>query len=155
MQFLDVKLIENGDGGDYELLKGDVSTISGFENMPYLALFGGNVEQDTTGPKDTEFSFDFWGNYLFITDDPKLWFNSTTERLINSTALNPSTRLEIEQAVKNDLSFMNDFANVEVIVYLLGYDRLKIEIKILEPTNEQPKIYVYIWDATEQELKNG
>lgn len=155
MDFLDIQLVENGDGGDYELLNSDIKTISGFENMPYLALFGGNPDQDTTGPKDTEFALDFWGNYLINPDEPKIWFNSTTERLLNNVILNPSTRIEIEEAVKYDLSFMSDFSDVDVTVYLLGPSSLKIEIKITEPTNEQDKIYTYIWNATEQELTNG
>ena len=41
----DLQIIENGDGGDAVLNGNDLSIIDGFQNMPYLGMFGGNVDK--------------------------------------------------------------------------------------------------------------
>jgi hypothetical protein len=154
MEFIDLELFENGNGSDFVIINNDLKTISGFQNMPYIALFGGNLKQDTTGPKILDISEDFWGNYLFLPNDPKMWINSTTERLLRNISLTSNSRREVEQAVKFDLAFMEDFANVSVSVSLIGVDKLRIEIELREPNNSESKIFVYIWSATNKELSN-
>lgn len=150
---VDLRLVENYDGGDVVLIGNDFELINGWQNMPYLAMFGGNVKEDTTGPKvPNQQSFDFWGNYLLFPDQQKLWYNSLTERLLNTTELNTRTRQEIEDNVRQDLSFMNDFAVVTVFVSLVGIDKLRISIIIQEPGNLQSNEFTYIWDSTQQEL---
>lgn len=160
MQVTDLRIIETKDGGDCVLNANDLQMISGFQNMPYLGLFGGNVEQSTTGAKDTEQTFDFWGNYLLHPSLQNVWFNSKTEKLLQTVALNSAGRIEIEQQVKKDLEFMQEFANVTVSVILISVDRIRIEIILLQPNKLDSTELVYIWDATnaeltEQDLNNG
>jgi len=152
MATADVKLVELGDGGDVVLNNNDLELVTGFQNMPYIALFGGNLKQSTTGPKTNEQIFDYWGNFLFHPTTQPVWFNSKTERLLNEVAITSAGRIQIEQQVKKDLEFMNAFANVTVSVSLVTVDRIKIYIEIIEPNVEQPTSYGYIWDTMEQEL---
>jgi hypothetical protein len=78
--------------------------------------------------------------------DAAIQFNSETERVLNTTPLNSSGRLKIEQAIKNDLKFMTDFAEVKVEVKIINVDRIAIGIKIIQQK------FIYIWDVTNKEL---
>lgn len=149
----DLLLVETADGGDLVLKGNDLVSIEGFQNMPYLALFGGNVEASTEGlaPTNDE-NFDWWGNNLLMPNDSRIQMNSTVEKLLQNIALTSSTRIEIEQAVISDLSFMKVFATVKVLVSLVGVDRVEINIFIQELAGGQSTLYAYIWNATDQEL---
>ena len=151
----DLKLIETGSGGDIIFNGTDVEIIDGFENMPYLGMYGGNVKENTKEFFEGEQRFDFWGNSLFMLKNEKIQFNSDLERLLLNVALTSSSRIEIEETIKSDLSFMNEFADLEISVSILTVDRLQIYIKITQPDIKQSKEFVYIWDATKNELKNG
>lgn len=152
MEIVDLNIVETNDGGDCVLLSNDIQLISGLQNMPYIGMFGGNVEQSTEGPKITEQTFDFWGNFLFHPTEQPIWFNSKTEKMLRDTALNSAGRQQIEEQVKNDLKFMNTFANVSVSVSLISVDKLKIYISLIEPSKLDSTELVYIWDATNAEL---
>lgn len=151
MKTADLRIIESFDGGDFVLRGNDLQLISGFQNMPYLGMFGGN-KQSTTGPKTQEQTFDFWGNFLFHPNDPKIWFNSITESLLEVLQLNSSGRIKIEEAVKKDLEFMREFAELSVSVQLFAVDKIRINIEIQEPNVKNSTIFTYIWNATEMEL---
>jgi hypothetical protein len=49
---------------------------------------------------------------------------------------------------------MEAFATVNVDVSLISVDKLKIDVKIQEPSTNENQIFSYIWNATEQELTN-
>jgi len=72
--------------------------------------------------------------------------------MLRDTALNSAGRQQIEEQVKNDLKFMNTFANVSVSVSLISVDKLKIYISLIEPSKLDSTELVYIWDATNAEL---
>ena len=150
----DIKLVETGDGGDFEMIGPDIVIIEGFQNMIYLGLFGGNKEENTREFESHEQRFDWWGNSALLQNDSSKQFNSNTERLLNNIALSSSSRLEIEQTVKDDLKFMRDLAEIEVEVFLTGVDRVLIEIKITEPGNLESTNFRYLWDSTKSELTN-
>ena len=149
---MDLELVENLNGGDFVKKTNDLSVIHGFQNMPYLALFGGNVKASTQPQMaNDEQDCSWWGNAI-ISEDPSLQFNSQTERILQQIALNNYGRIRIEEAVKKDLEFMQPFANVTVEVSILGNDRVLIAIRIVRPNNLQQKEFIYIWDATNREL---
>lgn len=151
---MDLEVIETGNGGDLVLKGNDLAFIFGFQNMPYLALFGGNVEASTPVERiPSEQAFDWWGNSL-LPNKPEVQFNSLTERTLNNVAVNSAGRLEIENAVKKDLEFMDAFAKVSVDVSIVSTDRVRILVSILEPENLDPKEFQFIWDFTKQELTN-
>jgi len=151
----DLKMIETGSGGDIVFNGSDVVVIDGFENMPYLGIYGGNVEQNTKEYLPGEQRFDFWANNLLMLKNENIQFNSDLERLLMNVALTSSSRIEIEETIKSDLKFMDKFATIEVSASILANDRLSIYIKITQPDGEQTKDFVYIWDATKNELSNG
>jgi hypothetical protein len=66
--------------------------------------------------------------------------------VLNTTPLTSFGRLKIEQAIKNDLKFMSDFAEVQVQVKIIGPDKIAIGIKIIQQK------FIYIWDVTNREL---
>jgi hypothetical protein len=145
---MDVKLLETGNGGDLLKLSKDIAMVFGFENMPYLAMFGGNVEASTPVKRlANEQAFDWWGNSLLMPNDSSVQFNSLTERKLLEVPLTSFGRLQIEQAVIRDLEFMKPFAEVRVKVSIIATDKLQIAISIVEPDNLQKKEFIYIWDA--------
>lgn len=150
---MDLLLTETFDGGDVVKTPKDLTVIEGFENMVYLALFGGNVEASTPSRVvDNEQSFDFWGNNLLWNNDSSLQFNSETERALKNNPLSSSGRLVIEQAVKTDLKFMSDFTDTSVSISIVTNDKIQISVTLKKPDNIQDKTFVYIWDATISEL---
>jgi len=146
-------MIETNDGGDFVLIGADLQMIDGFQNMPYIGLFGGNVESNTQQFLPTEQRFDFWGNNLLMLNNAAVQFNSNTERILNQSALTSSARLQIENAVKADLDFFRSFATVSVAASITATDRIEINIRIVELATQESTEFVYIWDSTEQELE--
>ncbi len=148
----DLKLIETFDGGDLVQNGNDLKVIDGYQNMIYLALFGGNLKQSTREFDENEERFDYWANELLMLDVPEIQYNSETERTLNEVALNSRGRLLIEQSVKNDLEFMQDFANITVEVAIIGVDKVKIIVILKEPNELETNEFNYIWSATQDEL---
>lgn len=132
----DLAIVEaDGNGGDVVLLGNDLAVVFDIENMPYLAMFGGNVKQDTQPVVTEEQSFDWWANNLFYQSEPKVQFNSKTERAFSQVELTSEGRIIIEEAVKTDLKFIADMGyKVEVEVEIPGLDRLTISIRLTKPT---------------------
>lgn len=150
---MDLELKDIGNGGELIRTAKDLSVISGFENMPYLAMFGGNTEASTPVTRqEDEQAFDWWANSLLFPNDESIQMNSLTERTLRQVPLTSSGRKIIEEAVKKDLDFMKDFAKVSVDVSIPATDRAQINIKVVRLDNLQDRSFVYIWDATNNEL---
>jgi hypothetical protein len=150
---MDLKIIESNDGGDLVKLTNDLAVIFGFENVPYLAMFGGNVKQSTPVVRDlSQQAFDWWGNNLFMPNDVIIQMNSETERALLNYPLTSSGRISIENAIKADLQVMTGYVNVSVDTQITSDDRLEVLITLVKPSNLQSIVFVYIWNATLQEL---
>ena len=153
---MDIEIIETGNGGDLNRKGNDLAVIFGFQNMPYLAMFGGNPEADTPQIRlENEQSFDYWGNSLLWSNNKGMQFNSLTERALNTTPLTSAGRLIIEEAIKKDLEFMRDFAEITVETEIIATDVIKISIWLKEPDNLEVKEYIYIWDGIKLDLINS
>lgn len=151
---MDAVILETYNGGDLNRNGNDVAIALGFENMPYIAMFGGNPKQSTPTKRVLgEQNFDWFGN-VFETD-AVVQTNSSTERVLRSVALNSAGRVLIEQAVNNDLAFMKAFSTVNVVVSIISDDRVQIDISIIEPTNLQNTSYRFIWDSSRQQINGG
>ena len=148
----DLKLVETFDGGDLVLNGNDLQIIDGFQNMIYLALFGGNVQQSTKQYNEDEERFDYWANSILMLDSPNIQYNSETEKTISEVALNSRGRLLIQQAAKKDLEFMQEFANLTVEVTILESEKVGIKVILKEPNELESNEFNYIWTATENEL---
>lgn len=150
---MDIELTETGNGGDLVKRPKDLSVISGLGNMPYLAMFGGNLEASTPVTRlETEQAFDWWGNTLLFSDDPGLQLNSRTERALLETALTSQGRLAVERAVLSDVAFMRPFANVSVQASITSTDTIRIAVRLQRPDNLEEREYIFIWDASKEEL---
>lgn len=145
----DIMIFESGDGGELLLENGDLATISGLTNQVYLALFGGNIEQDTSDELDElDNRSDWWGNSL-IGDEAQ--FNSTFERALNSVALTTNGISVLEDAAKEDLEFLSEIANVEVEGSIPDINKFQLDVKLTEPDGVSTKIK-FLWDGTKSEL---
>lgn len=142
---MDLQVIETGNGGDLIKNGNDLALVYSFENMPYLAMFGGNKESVTRPRLETEQAFDWFGNSLFFPNDESLQFNSLTEKALDTIPLTSAGRILIENEIKKDLQFMQPFAEITVKTSIPQTDTLLINIKIEEPDNLQAKEFIYIW----------
>lgn len=150
---MDLELQETLNGGDLIKTTQDISVIYGFENFPYLAMFGGMVAQSTPVRRNrAEQTFDFWANSLLFPRNGSVQMNSETERTIKKTPLNSFGLTVIQAAVVKDLAFMRSFCSVGISVTMSGINKITIAIKLIRPDNLTQSIYVFIWDATNNEL---
>jgi len=152
---MDLLVIETGNGGDIVLNGNDLVTINGFENMPYIGMFGGNVEQSTTQNQTIiagEQQFDWWGNSLLMFNNPIIQYNSTLERILKTISITSSARETIKRAVMEDLRFFQSIGRLTVDVSITGIDRIHILIRIQQPNNVTLNEFLYIWNSTNEEL---
>lgn len=111
---IDLLLIETGNGGDLKLTGKDLEVVKGYENMPYIAMFGGA---------------DWWANDLIT--EPTHRMQSQTETALLNNALTSAGRLNIIRAIEADLDFLKETgATVTVQASVTGPDRLEILINI-------------------------
>jgi len=128
----DLSLIESeGNGGDYQLLTNDFASVFNDENVIFLALFGGNIEESTPSKVTRAQSFDWWGNNLLMRGQPEIQFNSQTERALNTTALTSSGRIVIENAMKKDLEFLKENGDLTISVKIVSDDRIHLSIRYI------------------------
>ena len=145
MNLKDLLIYDTGNGGDI-FISSDILLGEPLAQMAYLCLFGGNIEAETKGnEKKSELRFDWWGNSLIFKDSIDKQFNSQTEQILNNIALNSSGRVKILQSVKNDLKPLKSFARFEAEVFILSDTRLKIQILIQKPNNEEKTLSI-LWD---------
>lgn len=151
----DLLLFESGSGGDLLVSNNDLNLVESLYQQVYLALFGGNIESDTTGQElETQIREDWWGNEIFNDNKIKKQFNSITERTLDSVTLNTSGRIDIVRAVEEDLKVLENIADFSIKVIILSTDRVKIEIQLIQPDEFQEKSFQFIWDnATGEVIK--
>lgn len=115
----DIKIIDNGVGGDFFIDGSDLALSSDLETKIYIALFGGNLGK-----------YEFWGNRLF-----GLKFISLTDTTIRKVTNNSSGRMAIIQSANADLEFLNKDYKVEVDVLFKG-DDLVIKVFLESKKND-------------------
>lgn len=149
----DILLFENGNGGEILVLNNDVSLVEILYQQVYIMLFGGNLEANTTGNEISgQRRDDWWGNSLLFRDDVSKQFNSNTERVLDSVALNTSGRIDIIRAVESDLITLKSIANISINVVILSHSKLKIEVKLEKPETLENKLFQFIWDNATKEV---
>jgi hypothetical protein len=127
---MDVAVIETGNGGDVQKSGNDLAMVFSGENNVYLGMFGGNLGFLTKEVEEDEQRFYWWGNDL-TKNRKSIQFDSRTENLLNTIALNSSGRLKLEDGIKKDLEFMNEFATVDSVeVFILSDDHVQIRIRV-------------------------
>lgn len=144
--FFDLAIIETGNGGDLVRVGNDLGVVNGIENMPYLGMYGGNVEQVTSNlniATDAQ-NFDWWGNNLLLKNDAVKQFNSVTEKTLKTTELTSAGRIKIEAAIVRDLKFLSTpDISVEVIaVVIVSTDRIECKLRVKINPSSQEKITI-------------
>lgn len=125
LQF-DIAVFENFNGGDVLVKGNDLVKYYENENQVYLALFGGNVEEDTptVQVKGKERNY-YWGNY-FLNEENQ--FNSKTERSLKNFELSSQGRGKLQAAVEFDLAYLKKYADITVQVSIIGQNKLTIKV---------------------------
>src|SRR6056297_559152 len=145
----DLAISETGNGGDLFFTGRDIAIANVLFQQIYLARFGGNLSSSTSTPvnqgRERE---DYWGNLLFNPNNPKRWFDSETQRVINSTPLNSSGRSKILRAAKKDVDFLRDVMDIETSVFIVGNDRIRIDDLISKPDG----VVSVLWDLASGEI---
>ena len=153
MQTTDILLYETGGGGDLAILSNDLVMAEALYQQVYLALFGGNVEDDTRQKyTESEERFDYWGNSLVWNETVTRQFNSKTERALLNNPINSSGRLAIIQAVTEDLRYLTSLLTYSVDVSILGINSLKITVNFTSKTNQENKVLQLVYDNAKNEL---
>lgn len=127
---MDLLLIETLNGGDLYYEARDLSMAENVESMIYMGWFGGNPGFPTRFPDVDEESLDYWGNPLFMNDNPDQQFNSQLEYVLRTTPLTSNGRVLIESAAKQDLEFLNNYGTFELTVEIVSDDHIKIGISV-------------------------
>lgn len=123
----DVKLFQTVDGGDINVVNGVVDMSGGLETTVYLALFGGNEDDD--GSKDNIHSW--WGNKEEITEKQ---YHSRTQYLLKSLPVTSNNLVHIEDAVVLDLAYLIDLkiaSSVDVVVIIPALNSININVSII------------------------
>lgn len=141
---MDLALIETGNGGDLVMNGNILEMVYGIENIPYIACLGGNVGFPEKEYKEGDQRFSWWGNTLFYPQSKAQQISSLLERKLIDTTLNSQGRIEIEQTIKDDLSFMLDFVDsIEVSATIVSDNRIRILIKIYLGSDVTIKVVEY------------
>jgi phage gp46-like protein len=131
---IDIRIIQTGDGGDFVVKGNDLEAVNGIENMPYLAMFGGDA--------------DWWANGLLFAENPEVQIKSTVEKTLMNTALNSSGRIAIENAVKKDLEFLQKSYGAVVTVAASITSNNRIELLI----NINGNNIKYLWNPSTNQI---
>lgn len=149
----DLLLYESGSGGQIAILNNDLVLNEVLYNQFYLALFGGNYEASTTGNEiNAQGRKDYWANSLLFADNPIKQFNSKTERLLDEIALTSSGRLEIENAVNEDLAYLKGLMDFTVNVSFHSVNKVLIYVKFSEKSSQEVKELQLVFDSAKKEL---
>ena len=149
----DIALYETGNGGDFFLNNGDLSSVEILIQQVYISLFGGNVEDSTKGNEiEGQKRFDWWANSLIFKNEITRQFNSETERVLNKAVLNSSGRNEIEQAVENDLETLSKIVDFTVKVLIQSEKKVLIIVALKQIKNKEDKVLQFLWDSAKKEV---
>jgi phage gp46-like protein len=126
-QVVDVKLFNEADGGNIEIVNGMVTMSAGLETSVYLSLFGGN-EQDSGLQADD--SKQFWGN--LSETDPAKQYRSRTQYALRALPAIPANLLRLEDAVKADLAWMlvSVASKVDVVASMPALNRVGLAVAV-------------------------
>lgn len=133
---MDFKLYEQGDGGELNIIGGDIDPENTLSNSIYLSLFSGDV----------------WYNIFEESDSLKT--NDTIEQLLNEFIISTKNLRKLETLINESLNWLIEEGIVESIETsaIPSFESIKISITIKEPNNTDKK-YIIIWDKQRTILK--
>ena len=140
----DVLLFQTIDDGEINVESGLVEMTAGFETAAYLALFGGNEDDD--GSQDNPHNW--WGN-LDEADTAKQ-YRSETQNLLQSIPATVNNLKRIGKAAERDLAFFvstGAASAVNVVVGMPGLNKVSISCSITAKGKETDFIFIENWKA--------
>lgn len=140
----DVKLFQTIDDGEIDITDGIAAMDSGLATAAYLAMFGGNEEDNGIGDN----KFQWWGN--LDETEPSKKYRSQTQFLLKSIPAISSNLLRIEEAVKSDLDFfieINASNEVKVEVTIPGLNKVNISGSIIAEGVEESFSFTENWKS--------
>lgn len=133
---MDFKLYEQGDGGELNIIGGDIDPENTLSNSIYLSLFSGDV----------------WYNIFEESDSLKT--NDTIEQLLNEFIISTKNLRKLETLINESLNWLIEEGIIESIETsaMPSFESIKISITIKEPNNTDKK-YIIIWNNQKAILK--
>jgi phage gp46-like protein len=123
---LDALLYHLPDGGELEILNGQVTLSEGLETAAYLSMFGG-AERDSGS--DADAALQWWGN---IGEPEERQYRSQVQNLLRALPASPANLKRIEDAALNDLSWMatSIAKTVTVTARIPALNTVQIDVQI-------------------------
>ena len=140
-----IQLVDTAEGGDVLFQDGELVTDEGIASCVYVALFGGNIDDD--GRIDNPLSW--WGN--IGEQDEARQMRSETQHLLNILAPVSGNLTRIAEAVRRDLDPLvpSLFTKInEVRVALAAVNTVAISIDAVADGNDVALEFVENWEAT-------
>lgn len=133
---MDFKLYEQGDGGELNIIGGDIEPENTLSNSIYLSLFSGDV----------------WYNIFEESDSLKT--NDAVEQLLNEFVISTKNLRKLEALINESLNWLIEEGIIESIETsaMPSFESIKISITIKEPNNTDKK-YIIIWNNQKAILK--
>lgn len=133
---MDFKLYEQGDGGELNIIGGDIEAENTLSNSIYLSLFSGDV----------------WYNAFEQSDSLKT--NDDIENLLKEFIVSTKNLRKLESLINESLNWLINDSIVESIETsaVPSFESIKISILIKEPNNTDKK-YLIIWNNQKAILK--
>ena len=134
---MDFKLYEQGDGGELNIVGGDIESEKTLSNAIYLSLFSG----------------DNWYNIFENSDSLKT--SNDIENLLQNFIISNKNIKKLETLINDNLNWLADEGIVESIETSIipTFENIKILINTKEPNNINKK-YLIIWSNQKAILKN-
>ena len=141
----DVLLFQTNDDGDIIVEGGVVTMSGGLEVSAYLALFGGNEDDDSSQKTPNQ----YWGN--LDENESSRKYRSKTQFLLSTIPPIPANLPQLQDAATNDLDFFitdKIASSVNVVVSMPGLNRVKFVITIEAQGFESEFEFVENWKAS-------
>lgn len=138
----DVLIYQTPDGGDITVEGGFFELSPSLESAVYLALFGGNEQDDGRADNPEQ----WWGN--FLENEPVKQYRSELQYLLCSIPAIPANLLRLEDAVKRDLATLIEVGamdSVEVSASMPMVNRVQLDLIINGSSELQ---YSENWEAS-------
>ena len=145
----DVLIQQTNDGGEINIEGSLVEMTGGFETAFYLALFGGN--QDDNGTQNSKNNW--WGN--LTEENPDFHYRSQFQYLLKTLVPISGNLIRLENAAKSDLDvFKRQGAvdSLDVNISLVSTRKIEVIVTILADGENIEIKFIENWKAMEKEL---
>ena|SRR5690606_23129134 len=122
---MDLKLTASPDGGDIEIVNGQITLDEGPETAIYLSLFGGNHDDSGDESDDAK---QWWGNLATDVDAEK--YRSRTQQVLRGLPATSANLVVVRNAATADLEWMRGvvFDEIAATASIPARDTVRLSI---------------------------